>query len=44
LVARADVVKMNEEEADLLIGGSSRPLRDQITESSVQNTITAPFA
>jgi fructokinase len=32
LTARADVVKMNEEEAKLLIGGSSRDLRDQITE------------
>jgi len=32
LVARADVVKMNEEEANLLIGGSSNSLRDQIAE------------
>ncbi|WP_162996656.1 carbohydrate kinase family protein [Mucilaginibacter celer] len=32
LVARADVVKMNEEEADLLIGGGSAPLRDKINE------------
>ncbi|WP_413669826.1 carbohydrate kinase [Mucilaginibacter sp. Mucisp86] len=32
LVARADVVKMNEEEANLLIGGSSASLRDQIGE------------
>ncbi|HEY9195450.1 MAG TPA: carbohydrate kinase, partial [Mucilaginibacter sp.] len=32
LVARADVVKMNEEEANLLIGGSNRSLRDQINE------------
>ncbi|QEC76058.1 carbohydrate kinase family protein [Mucilaginibacter ginsenosidivorax] len=32
LVARADVVKMNEDEANLLIGGSSSSLRDQITE------------
>lgn len=32
LVARADVVKMNEEEANLLIGGSNNSLRDQIAE------------
>jgi fructokinase len=32
LTARADVVKMNEEEAKLLIGGSSRDLKDQIAE------------
>jgi fructokinase len=32
LSARADVVKMNEDEAKLLIGGSNRDLRDQITE------------
>ena len=32
LVARANVVKMNEEEANLLIGGSSSSLRDQIQE------------
>jgi fructokinase len=32
LTARADVVKMNEEEAKLLIGGSNRDLRDQIME------------
>ncbi len=32
LTARADVVKMNEEEAKLLIGGSSRDLREQIME------------
>jgi fructokinase len=32
LTARADVVKMNEEEAKLLIGGSSRDLKDQIME------------
>lgn len=32
LVARANVVKMNEEEAALLIGGSSRSLKDQINE------------
>ena len=32
LTARADVVKMNEDEARLLIGGSSRDLREQITE------------
>lgn len=32
LTARADVVKMNEEEAKLLIGGSSRDLKEQITE------------
>ncbi|WP_183563264.1 carbohydrate kinase family protein [Mucilaginibacter sp. SP1R1] len=32
LTARANVVKMNEEEANLLIGGSSSSLKDQITE------------
>jgi len=32
LTARADVVKMNEEEAKLLIGGSNRDLKEQITE------------
>lgn len=32
LVARANVVKMNEDEANLLIGGSSNSLRDQILE------------
>lgn len=32
LVASANVVKMNEEEANLLIGGSSDSLRDQISE------------
>jgi fructokinase len=32
LAARADVVKMNEEEAKLLIGGSSYDLREQINE------------
>jgi fructokinase len=32
LVARAGVVKMNEEEAALLIGGSKRSLKDQINE------------
>jgi len=32
LTARADVVKMNEEEAKLLIGGSNNDLREQITE------------
>src|SRR6202012_3493981 len=32
LTARADVVKMNEDEAKLLIGGSNRDLRDQIME------------
>jgi len=32
LTARADVVKMNEDEAKLLIGGSTRDLRDQINE------------
>lgn len=32
LVARADVVKMNEEEANLLIGGSNNSIRDQIAE------------
>ncbi|WP_295717496.1 carbohydrate kinase [Mucilaginibacter sp.] len=32
LVARADVVKMNEEEANLLIGGSNNSLKDQIAE------------
>lgn len=32
LTARADVVKMNEEEAKLLIGGSNRDLREQIIE------------
>jgi fructokinase len=32
LTARADVVKMNEDEAKLLIGGSNRNLREQITE------------
>ncbi|SDE44779.1 fructokinase [Mucilaginibacter pineti] len=32
LVARANVVKMNEEEANLLIGGSSSSMRDQIQE------------
>ncbi|MBS1531769.1 MAG: carbohydrate kinase [Bacteroidetes bacterium] len=32
LAAKADVVKMNEDEAALLIGGSSRSLKEQITE------------
>jgi len=32
LAARANVVKMNEEEADLLIGGSTGDLRDKIAE------------
>ena|ERR1700743_1372527 len=32
LTARADVVKMNEEEAKLLIGGSNNDLREQINE------------
>jgi fructokinase len=32
LSARADVVKMNEDEAKLLIGGSSRDIKDQIIE------------
>lgn len=32
LTARADVVKMNEDEAKLLIGGSNRDLKDQILE------------
>ena len=32
LTARADVVKMNEDEASLLIGGSNGNLRDQINE------------
>ena len=32
LTARADVVKMNEDEAKLLIGGSTHDLRDQINE------------
>ena len=32
LTARADVVKMNEDEAKLLIGGSSYNLKDQINE------------
>ena len=32
LAASANVVKMNEEEANLLIGGSNRSLREQITE------------
>ncbi|WPU95137.1 carbohydrate kinase [Mucilaginibacter sabulilitoris] len=32
LAASANVVKMNEEEANLLIGGSSSSLRDQINE------------
>lgn len=32
LTAKADVVKMNEEEAALLIGGSSRDLKEQISE------------
>jgi fructokinase len=32
LTAHADVVKMNEDEAQLLIGGSSSNLRDQINE------------
>lgn len=32
LTARADVVKMNEDEAKLLIGGSNRDLKDQIAE------------
>jgi len=32
LTAMADVVKMNEDEAKLLIGGSNRDLREQITE------------
>jgi len=32
LTARADVVKMNEDEAKLLIGGSTNNLRDQINE------------
>ena len=32
LAARANVIKMNEEEADLLIGGSKGDLRSKITE------------
>jgi fructokinase len=32
LAARADVIKMNEEEADLLIGGSNGHLREKIEE------------
>lgn len=32
LAAKADVVKMNEDEADLLIGGSNHDLREQIKE------------
>jgi fructokinase len=32
LTARADVVKMNEDEAKLLIGGSNNDLREQISE------------
>lgn len=32
LAARADVVKMNEDEAKLLIGGSKNDLKEQITE------------
>jgi len=32
LTARADVVKMNEDEAKILIGGSNRDLREQILE------------
>lgn len=32
LAARSDIVKMNEDEAALLIGGSSRSLREQIDE------------
>jgi fructokinase len=32
LAAHADVIKMNEEEATLLIGGSDAPLKDQIIE------------
>ena len=32
LTAKADVVKMNEDEAQLLIGGSSHDLREQINE------------
>jgi fructokinase len=32
LAARANVIKMNEEEADLLIGGSSADLKTKITE------------
>ncbi|MGZ3752253.1 MAG: carbohydrate kinase family protein, partial [Mucilaginibacter sp.] len=32
LTARADVVKMNEDEAKLLIGGSNHSLKDQINE------------
>jgi fructokinase len=32
LTARADVVKMNEDEAKLLIGGSNNDLREQINE------------
>jgi fructokinase len=32
LTARADVVKMNEEEAKLLIGGSNNDLKEQIAE------------
>jgi fructokinase len=32
LAAKADVVKMNEDEADLLIGGSNNDLREQIIE------------
>jgi fructokinase len=32
LVARSDMVKMNEDEAKLLIGGSSKDLKDQIGE------------
>lgn len=32
LAAKSKVIKMNEEEADLLIGGSSRSLKDKIIE------------
>jgi fructokinase len=32
LTAKADVVKMNDEEASLLIGGSNRDIREQINE------------
>ena len=32
LAAKADIIKMNEEEAALLIGGSTHDLRDQINE------------
>jgi fructokinase len=32
LTAKADIVKMNEDEANLLIGGSNRPLKEKMEE------------